>query len=129
MYKNLTITAFLGMLAIILGAFGAHALKKVLTPEALSSFETAVRYQMYHVIVLLILNLSTQLSAETKKKVSLFFFLGILFFSGSIYAIHLLKVPAKAIWFITPLGGVLFIIGWLLLLLSFVKKMKMSNKT
>lgn len=122
MYKNLTVISLLGALTIILGAFGAHALKEKLSAEAMQSFETAVRYQMYHVIVLLLVNLHQDFSLKMKKKISYLFFLGILFFSGSIYSIHLFSVPAKSIWFLTPLGGLLFIVGWLLLSYGFLKK-------
>ncbi len=123
MYKNLTITSLLGLIAIILGAFGAHVLKNKLSIDGISSFNTAVRYQMYHVIVLLFVNTYSCFSEKFKNIVSYFFFIGILFFSGSIYVIQLLEVTAKSIWFITPLGGILFIIGWLLLFISFLKKM------
>ncbi|MCH3880867.1 MULTISPECIES: DUF423 domain-containing protein [Tenacibaculum] len=122
MYKNLSITAFLGLLAIILGAFGAHALKESLSVDALLSFETAVRYQMYHVIVLLLVNTFDKFSEKQKNYISYLFFAGILCFSGSIYAIQLLNISAKTIWFITPLGGLLFCIGWILLFINFVKK-------
>lgn len=126
MFKNLIITSALGALAIVLGAFGAHALKESLSATELLSFETAVRYQMYHVIVLLFVNTYSGFSLSQKNKISLFFFLGILFFSGSIYAINLTSITAKSIWFITPLGGLFFIIGWILMITLFVKKM--SNK-
>ena len=122
MNKNLTITALLGILAIALGAFGAHALKETLTIEGLSSFETGVRYQFYHVIVLLFVNTYKGFSKKNKKRISLLFFIGILFFSGSIYAIQLTSISAKSIWFITPLGGLLLMSGWVLMLLNFIKK-------
>lgn len=112
MNKSLSIVAFLGALTIILGAFGAHALKEVLTPSQLLSFETGVRYQMYHVIVLLFINSNSIFSDKNKTTINYLFFAGILFFSGSIYSITF-GVPAKAIWFITPLGGILLILGWL----------------
>jgi len=121
MKQNLSITALLGMLAIILGAFGAHALKEKLGTDALQSFNTGVRYQMYHVIVLLYVNTYSEFNASTKKRISYLFFAGILFFSGSIYAITAGGVDPKSIWFITPLGGILFILGWLLMLISFLK--------
>ncbi|MCG1036060.1 DUF423 domain-containing protein [Polaribacter sargassicola] len=121
MYKNLTITALLGMLAIILGAFGAHALKEVLSAEELLSFETGVRYQMYHVIVLLFVNIFDGFSKKQKNRISYLFFSGILLFSGSIYAIHLTSISAKSIWFITPLGGLTLILGWLLMIIVFLK--------
>ncbi len=126
MFKNLIITSALGALAIVLGAFGAHALKESLSATELLSFETAVRYQMYHVIVLLFVNTYSGFSISQKNKISLFFFLGILFFSGSIYVINLTSITAKSIWFVTPLGGLFFIIGWILMITLFVKKM--SNK-
>jgi len=88
MFKNLIITCFLGLTAIILGAFGAHALKEILSVEQLNSFETAVRYQMYHVIVLLIVNLFDGFTTKQKNTISILFFIAILLFSGSIYLIH-----------------------------------------
>ena len=121
MKKNLSITALLGALAIILGAFGAHALKEKLLPETLQSFETAVRYQMYHVLVLLFVNIYHGFSNRTKNMISYLFFMGILFFSGSIYAIAAGFNP-KLIWFITPLGGLFFIIGWIFMFYSFIKE-------
>ena len=124
MFKNLIITAILGLLAIILGAFGAHAFKEILTSEQLLSFETAVRYQMYHVIVLLFVNTFDAFSTKQKNNISYIFFAGILFFSGSIYVIQLTSISAKSIWFITPLGGLFFIIGWFLMITVFIKKLK-----
>lgn len=122
MFKNLIISCFLGLLAIILGAFGAHALKDILTQTQLLSFNTAVRYQMYHVIVLLFVNTYGGFSSSQKNIISVLFFLGIFFFSGSIYVIQLTSITAKSIWFITPLGGVLFVAGWFCLIMFFIKK-------
>jgi len=122
MFKNLVITCFLGMMAIILGAFGAHALKESLTSEALSSFETAVRYQMYHVIVLLFVNIYEGFTPKQKNNISTIFFVGIFLFSGSIYVIQLTSITAKSIWFVTPLGGVFLILGWILMIIIFKKK-------
>ncbi|MDN3620788.1 DUF423 domain-containing protein [Polaribacter undariae] len=127
MFKNLIITCVLGMLAIVLGAFGAHALKEVLTSAELLSFETAVRYQMYHVIVLLFINIYDGFTTSQKNNISYIFFLGILLFSGSIYAIHLTPITAKSIWFVTPLGGLTLIIGWLLMIMIFLKKYRNSE--
>ncbi|MCF6182819.1 DUF423 domain-containing protein [Lutibacter sp.] len=121
MNKNLTITSILGAITIILGAFGAHALKDKLGVYELKSFETAVKYQMFHVLVLLFVNTMVNFTSKIKNQLTLLFLLGILFFSGSIYAITF-GVPAKLIWFITPLGGLLFIIGWLKMALVFYKK-------
>ena len=119
---NLRITAVLGMLTIILGAFGAHALKEKLGVDALQNFQTGVRYQMYHVIVLLFINTYAGFSNAVKNRISILFFMGILFFSGSIYAITAGGIDPKSIWFITPLGGLLFIVGWLLMAISFFKR-------
>ena len=122
MNKNLTITSILGILTIMLGAFGAHALSKTLTIEGMNSFDTAIRYQMYHVIVLLFVNTYKGFSTKQKNRISTLFFVGILFFSGSIYAIQLVGVSAKSIWFITPLGGLFFILGWLYMAIRFAKR-------
>lgn len=120
-------TALLGALAIILGAFGAHVLKSMLTPNQLQSFETGVHYQMYHVLAIYIVASFTQISIVSKKIVSILFLSGILFFSGSIYAITVGTDP-KLIWFITPLGGLLFITGWLLLAMFLYKSQKYSGR-
>ncbi len=119
--KNLTLTAILGMLAVVFGAFGAHALKDKLGVDDLKTFETGVRYQITHVLVLLLVNMYANFSSKTKNSISLFFFLGILFFSGSLYAITVLGINPKNIWFVTPLGGMFFIIGWVKLSISFFK--------
>jgi uncharacterized membrane protein YgdD (TMEM256/DUF423 family) len=112
-----TAAAF-GMLGIILGAFGAHALKKILSDEQLKSFETGVKYQMYHAIVLLLLGLN-----PTYMTSSIYwcFTIGILLFSFSIYGLVISAAKGKKLRFlgpITPIGGVLFIIGWLLLIIN-----------
>lgn len=110
--------AFLGMLAIILGAFGAHALKKTLSEDQLKSFETGVKYQMYHAIVLLLLGFNFQFSTSAMYWC---FTLGVLLFSFSIYGLVLSDAKGKKLKFlgpITPIGGLLFVIGWLLLILK-----------
>ena len=115
------IAALLGLLTVITGAFGAHSLKEKLSIEAMQSFETGVRYMMYHVLTILIIANSKMLSGKTQIKASFFFLAGIVFFSGSIFLIALQLVQAKQIWFITPLGGLFFIIGWLITALGFFK--------
>lgn len=122
MKTNLSITAILGMIAIIFGAFGAHTLKEKLGTNALQSFETGVRYQMYHVLALLFVNTYSAFSTKVKRNISILFFIGILFFSGSIYAITAGGIEPKLIWFITPLGGLFFIIGWMVMCYNFIKK-------
>ena len=115
--KNIVVTAaLLTALTIMIGAFGAHGLKELISEKSLVSFETGVRYQMYHVIVMLVLGLSTGVLPKTKKWVFRFFIIGVLFFSGSIYLLALnefLPFDAKFIAFTTPIGGFLLIIGWL----------------
>lgn len=127
MFKNIIITCFLGVLAISLGAFGAHALKNILTPQELISFETGVRYQMYHVIVLLFVNIYDGFTRSQKNRISYIYFLGIFLFSGSIFAINLTPISSKEIWFVTPIGGLTLISGWILMIVIFVKKM-IKNK-
>ncbi|MCP4051961.1 MAG: DUF423 domain-containing protein [Mesoflavibacter sp.] len=110
--------AFFGMLAIIFGAFGAHALKKILSENQLKSFETGIKYQMYHAIVLLFLGFNFQFSTSAMYWC---FTLGILLFSFSIYGLVLSDAKGKKLKFlgpITPIGGLLFVIGWLLLILK-----------
>jgi uncharacterized membrane protein YgdD (TMEM256/DUF423 family) len=123
----ISIAAFLGALTVALGAFGAHALKAVLSPAALTTYETAVRYQMYHVVALLIAGILFNKSALPKQqkmlsRAGLFFMDGIVLFSGSLYFI--VAKPFLGIeglpWIgiITPMGGLLWIIAWVLLGLS-----------
>ena len=110
--------ALFGMLAIILGAFGAHALKKILSEDQLKSFETGVKYQMYHAIVLLVLGFNFQFSTSAMYWC---FTLGIILFSFSIYGLVISDAKRKKLRFlgpVTPLGGLLFVIGWLLILLQ-----------
>jgi len=126
--KNIMGTAaILGALTIAIGAFGAHGLKELVNAEALQSFETGVRYQMYHVFALLVLGcwgsfagtngMDAQRKLQnTKKWTFRFFCFGMLLFSGSIYLLALKEVLPFSIGFlgpVTPLGGLLLIIGWL----------------
>jgi uncharacterized membrane protein YgdD (TMEM256/DUF423 family) len=128
MNKKITATAaFLGMVAIILGAFGAHALKKVLTPEQLISFETGVRYQMYQAFFLFFLSNQNDILEKTKKTIFTLILSGTLFFSGSIYLLSttgITGVSFKSIGFITPIGGLLLILAWGMLGYSILKSRK-----
>jgi uncharacterized membrane protein YgdD (TMEM256/DUF423 family) len=123
--KISTTGAVFGMLAIILGAFGAHALKKVLSLEELSTFETGVKYQMYHALFLLFIGLSS-LSEKAKKTIYFLVVIGVIFFSGSIYLLatngHFIPFDFKAIGFVTPIGGLLLIVAWGILLINLLKK-------
>lgn len=122
--NNLGIASILGLITIILGAFGAHALKDKLDPESMQSFETGVRYMMYHVLALLFINSSSLLREKSKKQISFMFFAGILLFSGSIFMISLDIVSAKYIWFLTPLGGLILIFAWLITAIGFFKSIE-----
>ncbi len=128
MNKKITATAaFLGMVAIILGAFGAHALKKVLTPEQLISFETGVRYQMYQAFFLFFIASQNDILEKTKKTIFTLITLGTLFFSGSIYLLSTTGITGihfKPIGFITPIGGVLLILAWGMLGYSIIQSRK-----
>jgi uncharacterized membrane protein YgdD (TMEM256/DUF423 family) len=110
--------------AIILGAFGAHTLKSVLSVEKLASFETGVRYQMYCGLALFVLGISARIISPSK----LFFrlnILGIILFSFSIYLLCLndyLPIPKMALVPLTPIGGVLLVISWLILFISVWKQ-------
>ena len=125
MDKKIIITgALMGMVAIILGAFGAHALKKLLTPELLVTFETGVRYQMYHALFLLLLPNFRSLTEKTKKAIFLLVVFGVLMFSGSIYGLATNALTAfdfKAIGFVTPIGGLLLIIAWGILFFDYLR--------
>lgn len=115
MDKNIVITGmFLTAATIAIGAFGAHGLKEIVDASALNTFEVGVRYQMYHAIAIVILGF-VHSPIKLKKSVFWFFIIGMLFFSGSIYLLSLnnvLPFDARKIGFITPIGGLLFIIGW-----------------
>lgn len=123
--KIISTGAIFGMLAIILGAFGAHALKKVLSIEELATFETGVKYQMYHALFLLFIGLSSGISEKTKKTIYYLVAVGVLFFSGSIYLLATNKLTTfdfKTIGFVTPIGGLLLILAWGALLLNYFNK-------
>lgn len=125
MKKKLLITgSILGLLAVILGAFGAHGLKETLSAEALNSFETGVRYQMYHAFLLLLAGASFKLSEKALKTLFYLVLGGIILFSGSIYLLTTKSVTGidiSAIAWVTPIGGALLIAGWAMLLFNFIK--------
>ena len=128
MFKILTISAFLGLLAIGLGAFGAHALKEILSTEELESFQTAVFYQFIHVIMIFIIWAGQWFTEKQTKQLSFLFLIGIFFFSGSIYLIYLTEIDINTIWFVTPTGGLLFMIGWGYMFYIFLKKRTLNQK-
>ncbi len=118
-----SVGALFGLLAVIFGAFGAHALKKSFSEEQLKSFETGVKYQMYHAIVLLMVGFNFNLDTAQQKYMVYFFVIGTFLFSFSIYGLTLSASTGKTWKFlgpITPLGGLLLVVGWGMLLYQFV---------
>lgn len=123
MKKNyfLIIGALMGMLAVILGAFGAHLLEKILEPSLLQIFHTGVEYQFYHAFALLTTGLlRDHASHKLLNYAGYAFILGILLFSGSLYLYTMSSITAIAI--ITPFGGTAFIAGWFFLILFLIKR-------
>lgn len=121
MHKTYLLTgSLLGALAVGLGAFGAHGLKKIVPPESVASFQTGVQYQMYHTFALLIAAiLYAKFSNKWMRWAGAAFIAGIILFSGSLYVLTAFKAAGEAglsgIGIITPVGGVAFIFGWLML--------------
>ncbi|MFP3597970.1 DUF423 domain-containing protein [Chryseobacterium sp. SIMBA_029] len=124
--KTITLVfgAAYGMLSVILGAFGAHALKKILSVERLESFETGVRYQMYAAFFLLIAGYILKFETSSEKWISILMIAGTMLFSFSIYFLSMqdyLGANLKFLGPITPLGGLLMILSWGMLILYFAK--------
>lgn len=114
------LTAISGFLAVALGAFGAHALRSTVTPEMLTVWQTAVQYQMFHVLVLLSIVIAGSRSPNSLLRVSGWLFvMGTVLFSGSLYL--LVMTGIKALGMITPVGGGLFLIAWLVLPFALMK--------
>ena len=109
---------FFAALAVLLGAFAAHGLEKLVSASAQDTFQTGVTYQMYHALLLLVVGSVKSIPEEQKKLVYYFIVAGIVFFSFSIYMLatnDLTGFDFRTIGIITPIGGLLLIIGWLLL--------------
>lgn len=118
--------ALYGLLAVLFGAFGAHALKKRFSEAQLHSFETGVKYQMYHAIVLLILGFNLNLETSLERYMVYCFALGTFLFSFSIYGLTFSASKGKKLRFlgpVTPLGGLLLVAGWGMLLYSFIRNL------
>ncbi|TPG88822.1 DUF423 domain-containing protein [Brevibacillus laterosporus] len=120
--RYVTAGAILALLGVALGAFGAHVLEKMLDAKGLATFETGVRYQMYHALGLLFVGLLGNQLGESKmlKWAGNFLLAGILIFSGSLYL--LCATGVKMLGAITPIGGVCFLLGWLFVVLAVRKK-------
>ena len=121
---TLLIATILGSSAVILGAFGAHAFKKLISTEKLASFEIGVRYQMYAAIVLLIIGLQLDFAQYSERLAVYSIVTGTILFSLSIYLLSFAEYWKKNLKFlgpITPLGGLLMIVGWIALMISFIE--------
>lgn len=125
MNKTLLVTgAVLGIVGIILGAFAAHGLEKLVDANAIKSFETGVRYQIYHAFLLILLGSTSFVSLKMKKSIFYLVLFGVIFFSGSIYGLatnSLSSFNFTTIALITPIGGLLLIIGWVLMLIGIIR--------
>ena len=123
--KIVVLAAVFGLTAIILGAFGAHALKKVLSPDSLTSFETGVKYQFYHALFLLFISQTTFLSLKEKEIIFWLTLSGVIFFSCSIYLLttqSITNLKLKFLGPITPIGGFLLIGAWAYFLTKTISK-------
>lgn len=125
MNKKLLITgSVLGIISIVLGAFASHGLEKLVTKDAIETFQVGVRYQMYHALLLLFVGNTSKISSKLKNWIFIFTLIGVVLFSGSIYGLstnELTGFDFKSIGFITPIGGLLLICSWLIMLLGFLK--------
>lgn len=120
----LTIGAVYGFLAVILGAFGAHAFKKLLSPDKLASFDTGVRYQMYHAILLLVIGFALPFATSVERWSAICIIVGVTLFSFSIYFLSFSEywnINLRFLGPVTPIGGLFMIIGWALLAIFFIK--------
>ncbi|NEV94756.1 DUF423 domain-containing protein [Psychroflexus sp. YR1-1] len=125
--KLILLGSSLGCIGIILGAFAAHGLENLISEEAISTFETGVKYQIYHALFLVFLSAQNFTSPRLNKTLFWLIFLGVLFFSGSIYGLatnELTSFDFKTIAWITPIGGTLLILSWALVVLNVLKKPK-----
>ena len=123
MNKKIIITAAIfGALAVVFGAFGAHSLKKIISPASLELWHTAVQYHFYHTFALLFLSTFGRFKNKIINFSFYCFSTGIVFFSGSLYLMALKNVvtigSSSILGPITPIGGLFFILGWLSLLLA-----------
>jgi len=125
MNKKLLITgSVLGIISIVLGAFASHGLEKLVTKDAIETFQVGVRYQMYHALLLLFVGNSSKISSKSKYWIFILILIGVILFSGSIYGLSTNELTGfnfKSIGFITPIGGILLICSWLIMLLGFLK--------
>lgn len=117
--------SFFGVLSVIIGAVGAHAISPLLDNSQMVSFETGVKYQMYHALLMLLMVVIPIEKKRLQKAIFWLLLLGTVFFSWSIFLLstnHLTSIDFKPVAFITPLGGFLLIFAWLAMILNFYKQ-------
>src|SRR6187401_3474438 len=129
--KFITTGALLAAIAVALGAFGAHGLKKIVAAETVQTFQTGVQYQMYHALALLLTGLLYEKCFQKFVRIAgVLFIIGIILFSGSLYLLTAGKAAETTSFdkagIITPFGGVAFIAGWVFLFFAAIKKNERS---
>lgn len=125
--------AFLGALSVLIGAFGAHLLKKYLAPDVLATFHTGVNYQFYHSLALIVTGILLKRYPNNMVMwAGRLFMLGIILFSGSLYLLTLMQsfkgMDLGAFGLLTPLGGLMFVGGWLALMLGIPSSKPVGNE-
>jgi uncharacterized membrane protein YgdD (TMEM256/DUF423 family) len=125
MNKKLLIAgSILGLISIVLGAFASHGLEKVITQDAIETFQVGVRYQMYNALLLLFVGNTNKITTKSKSRMFLLTVVGVILFSGSIYGLatnELTGFDFKSIGFLTPIGGLLLIVSWVIMFIDFLK--------
>jgi len=125
--KLILLGSILGFIGIILGAFAAHGLESLISEESIATFQTGVEYQIYHALLLMFLSSQTFTTEKLNKILFWLILLGVVFFSGSIYGLatnSLSTFDFKVIGWITPIGGSLLIISWIMIFVNVLKKAK-----
>ncbi|MBZ9628261.1 DUF423 domain-containing protein [Psychroflexus sp. CAK57W] len=123
--KLILLGSSLGCIGIILGAFAAHGLESLISEDAIATFETGVKYQIYHSLFLVFLSSQKFTTSKLNKSLFWLILIGVLFFSGSIYGLatnELTSFDFKTIAWITPIGGTLLILSWVLVFFNIFKK-------
>jgi len=122
--KTLIAGSILGLTAVVLGAFGSHILEAIITKDSMETFWIGIRYQIYHALLLLFVGATDKISRDSKKLIFVVITIGIILFSGSLYGLatkELTGIDFKIVGFITPIGGILLIVSWIIMLLDFLK--------
>jgi uncharacterized membrane protein YgdD (TMEM256/DUF423 family) len=122
--KILIVGSVFGLISIVLGAFASHGLENLITKDAIETFQVGVRYQMYHALLLLFVGSTLNIKPKSKQWIFRLTLVGVVLFSGSIYGLAtniLTGFDFKTIGFVTPIGGLLLIVSWAIILLDFLK--------